>query len=130
MTYVVSAAILAQQRCQFLCASEKLDSLGILIAKNERGGCRRPLGARLGQAAVVCRLCACLTTLEGDLLAVTIIFNLYVLSCVGCFCAGCTGAHTCSRQANVSFQQKKATCSGCHDLDDQKTCLLQHVVGR
>lgn len=75
VTCVVPAAILAQQCCQFLCASEKLESLGILIAKNVRGGCRRSLGARLGQAAVICRRRACLTTLEGDLLAVTIILT-------------------------------------------------------
>lgn len=78
VTCVVPAAILAQQWCQFLCASEKLESLGILVAKNERGGCRRPLGARLGQAAIICRRCACLTTLEGDLLAVTIILTCII----------------------------------------------------
>lgn len=73
---MMSAAILAQQRCQFLCAREQFEPLGgeSSSQKNARRRCRRQLGARVGQAAAISRRCASLPALEGDLLTVMTFF--------------------------------------------------------
>lgn len=39
-------------------------------------------------------------------------FSLHVVAYVGCFCSSCTGAHTCSRQANGSFSGGRLPAPG------------------
>ncbi len=100
---MVSAAILAQQRRQFLCAREQLEPLGgeSSSQKNARRRCGRQLGARVGQAAAISCRCASLPVLEGDLLTVMTIFIPFTIPFIlaaAAFQASPECAHASERQ--------------------------------